>query len=245
MTRPPLFRLPRGTLFAAAVHLFTASGVVWGLLALIAAVNNAWTEMFVWLGIALFVDAVDGPLARKARVREVLPDWDGEVLDLVVDYITYVFVPAYALAMAGLVPDAMAIPCAALVCLSAAAFFANRNQKTRDNYFVGFPTIWNLVVFYFFLFSPPGWLSVTIVIALSLLTVAPIAVVHPVRVAGNRPMTLILLGVWSALAIAALLAELQPRPLVEMGLVLTTLYFVGVSLKRTVDGARADPDETS
>ena len=97
---------------AFAVHVFTACGAGCALLALIAAVRADWPQMFVWLGIALFIDGVDGTLARRFRVAEVLPRWSGDVLDLVVDILNYVFVPAYALAASGLLPAAAAIPTA-------------------------------------------------------------------------------------------------------------------------------------
>src|SRR5687767_13266629 len=97
-------------LAAFSVHILTASGVLWGLLALIAAVRGDWTWMFWWLAIALVIDGIDGPLARWLKVEERLPDWSGDSLDFVVDFVTYVFVPAYAIATSGLLPEITAIP---------------------------------------------------------------------------------------------------------------------------------------
>src|ERR1700681_3894734 len=111
---------------AFAVHIFTASGAGCALLALVAGVRADWLEMFVWLGIALFIDGVDGSFARRLRVAEVLPRWSGDVLDLVVDILTYVFVPGYAVAASGLLPHAVAIPLGIVIVVTGTLYFADR-----------------------------------------------------------------------------------------------------------------------
>ena len=124
---------------AFLVHVLTACGAALALLALIAAARTDWAAMFVALGIALIVDAIDGPLARRLRVEQTLPRWSGATLDLVVDFVTYVFVPAYAIAASGLLPPALAVPAGAAITISGALYFADQKMKTDDNYFRGFP----------------------------------------------------------------------------------------------------------
>src|ERR1700728_534442 len=111
---------------AFAVHVFTSCGAACALLALIAAVSADWPRMFVWLGIALIIDGVDGTFARRLRTAELLPRWSGDVLDLVVDILNYVFVPAYALAASGLLPNAAATPLALVIVVTGALYFADR-----------------------------------------------------------------------------------------------------------------------
>src|SRR5262249_52317307 len=135
---------------AYAIHALTASGAALALLALIFATGEHWEAMFFCLGLALTVDGVDGPLAREFNVKEVLPRWSGETLDLVVDFTTYVFTPAYVIVASGILPAALAIPCGVTVVLTGAIYFADREMKTDDNYFRGFPAVWNLTAFYLY-----------------------------------------------------------------------------------------------
>ena len=135
---------------AACVHILTASGAVLGLLALMAAHAGAWQSMFGWLGVALAVDAVDGPLARYLKVNAVLPRFSGERLDLIIDYLTYVAVPAFVFAQADLLPEPFRLPAAAAILLSSLFHVADTGSKTREGYFVGFPAVWNIVLLYLF-----------------------------------------------------------------------------------------------
>src|ERR1700680_3058938 len=139
---------------AFAVHIFTACGAACALLALIAAVSADWPKMFVWLGIALIIDGVDGTFARRLHTAEVLPRWSGDVLDLVVDILNYVFVPAYAIAMSGLLPPSIAVELGAIIAVTGSLYFADRQMKTSDYYFRGFPALWNVAAFYLFLLKP-------------------------------------------------------------------------------------------
>jgi phosphatidylcholine synthase len=142
---------------AFLVHVLTASGAALALLALYAAVHGRWSEMFAWLALALVVDAVDGPLARYFRVAETLPRWSGDTLDLVVDFLTYVFVPAYAIAAGGLLGFPLDRAAGIVIVVTGGLYFADRRMKTHDNYFRGFPALWNCAAFYLFLLRPgPG-----------------------------------------------------------------------------------------
>ena len=224
-------------LAAAAVHALTASGVVWAFLSLIAAVQGNWPVMFAWLGVALFVDGIDGPLARKVGITRVLPGWNGEILDLVVDYLTYAFIPAYAAVGAGLFPEGFGLFGAAIICLSSAGFFAKRAQKSADNYFIGFPAVWNLVLFYWMVFESGPELVMASTIAFGLLTFFPIMFIHPVRVAKFRNVSLLVTLAAFPLALIAILQDLAPSDWVKAGLAAALVYLFGVSLWRTLLGS--------
>jgi phosphatidylcholine synthase len=215
---------------AFAVHVFTAAGAALALGALVYAARGQWTAMFVCLGVALIVDGVDGTLARRFGTAELLPRWSGDVLDLVVDFTTYVFVPAYAIVAGPLLPEALALPAGIVIVVTGALYFADREMKTADNYFRGFPTLWNAAAFYLFLLRPAPWLAAAIVLVLAVLTFAPFKFVHPMRVARLRPVTIGALLLWAALALIALLRDLDPGPWVAGGLVVLGLYFVALGL---------------
>ena len=219
---------------AASVHLLTASGAVLALLALRAVHDGDWQMMFVWLGAALIVDAVDGPLARLLAVKTVLPRFSGERLDLIVDYLTYVAVPAYALTEAPLLPEAARLPAAAAILLASLFHVADRNSKTEEGYFVGFPAIWNIVLLYLFVLGLSPGVSLAVVAIFVLLTFVPILAVHPFRVARLRPLTCLVTALWAGTAIAAI-ANPFPSPLwVQALLLLTAVYLGSVGLYRSL-----------
>lgn len=167
---------------AWSVHLFTASGAVLALLALDAVQHSRWHEALLWLFAALVVDGVDGSFARAARVKELAPRVDGDVLDLVIDYITYVLIPTIFMWRAELVPAQWALPLGALIQLSSLYIFARRDMKSDDGYFHGFPALWNLVALYLFVTEAEPWIGAVAVVALSIMSFAPVHVVHPFRV---------------------------------------------------------------
>lgn len=216
-----------GTRAAAfSVHIFTALGAGIGLLAMLEAVREHWAAMFAWLGLALVVDALDGPIARRFDVVRLQPNWSGEVLDLVVDFVTYVFVPAYAITASGLLLPVMAPLLGAGIVVSGALYFADRRMKTDDNHFRGFPALWNAAAFYLFLLHAQPWLSSLSVALLIVLTFVPIHVMHPVRVVRLRGLTLSLMGIWSVLAIITLARDFEVSAPVTIGLCAIALYIV-------------------
>ena len=217
---------------AFTVHIFTACGVALAFLALILATGGHWAAMFFCLGLALIVDAIDGPLARTFKVNEVLPRWSGETLDLVVDFLTYVFVPAFAITASGYLPQMLAIPAGIVVAITGALYFADREMKTDDNYFRGFPGVWNLAAFYLFLLAPPAWVAAVGVLALAGLTFAPIRFVHPLRVRQLRLLNIALLALWGALALLAVIQNLDPVPTVTIPLTAIAAYFLVAGLLR-------------
>jgi phosphatidylcholine synthase len=215
---------------AFAIHVLTASGAAFAFLALILATGGQWPAMFVCLGLALVVDAIDGPLARAFQVADVLPRWSGDTLDIIVDFVTYVFVPAYAIAGSGLLPPALALPAGIVVVITGAIYFADREMKTADNFFRGFPVLWNLAAFYLDVLRPEEGLAATIVALLAIVTFAPIKFLHPLRVRRFRALNIVLLLLWAALALIAVIDDLSPGPYVTWGLVLIAVYFFGLGL---------------
>lgn len=203
------------TLRAAAfsVHIFTALGAGVALLALLEAVREHWSAMFAWLGFALVIDGLDGPIARRLNVGALQPDWSGDVLDLVVDFVTYVFVPAYAIAASGLLLPIAAPLLGVGIVVSSALYFSDRRMKTADNHFRGFPALWNVAAFYLFLLHLSPLLSTLGIAALIVLTFVPIHVLHPVRVQRLRGLSLLLMAVWALLAILAIIRDFNvPMP---------------------------------
>ena len=210
---------------AFAVHIFTAAGAAFALAALLYAVASQRPAMFLCLGVALFIDGIDGTIARYVKVAEVLPNWSGDVLDLIVDFVTYVFVPAYAIAAGGLLPAPLALPAGAVIVITGALYFADRGMKLAGNYFRGFPALWNAVAFYLFLLKPAPWFAVLAIVVLAVLTFASFKFLHPVRVRHLRPLNIAALIVWSVLALIALLRELEPEPWVTDALLAVGIYF--------------------
>ena len=218
---------PRARAAAFSVHIFTAMGAGVALIALLEAVRGHWAAMFAWLGLALVIDALDGPIARRLDVARVQPDWSGEVLDLVVDFVTYVFVPAYAITASGLLLPLAAPLLGAGVVVSGALYFADRRMKTADNHFRGFPALWNAAAFYLFLLHLPPALSSLAVAVLIALTFVPFHVVHPMRVVRLRGLTLSLIAVWAVLAISALVSDFDVGAPITIGLCAIAAYIVG------------------
>jgi len=189
--------------------------------------------MFLCLGLALAVDGADGPLARAFDVQKLLPRWSGETLDLVVDFTTYVFVPGFAISASGLLPQVLAIPAGIVVVVTGALYFADREMKTKDNYFRGFPAVWNLAAFYLYLLEPPEWVAAIGVAVLAGLSFAPIKFLHPLRVAHWRNFNIALLALWAVLALVAVVRDLTPGVYVTVPLCLIAVYFFAVGLLRT------------
>jgi phosphatidylcholine synthase len=226
---------PLANALAFSVHIFTASGAALALFALMAAIDKNWSRMFFILGAALFVDGVDGMIARRLNVAQRLPRWSGDVLDLVVDYLTYVFIPAFVVAWCGLLPPIAAIPCAIAIIISGALYFADTGMKTKDNFFRGFPAVWNVPVFYLLLLRPDPWIGAAAIALLAAATFLPVPFVHPFRVARFRALTIALLAIWSVLALVALIRDMMPGPWITAALCAIALYFLGAGLVRRAE----------
>lgn len=219
-------------LAAVGVHTLTLSGAVIALGAIAVASEGDLAAAFLLLGLAVLVDGIDGPLARKLDVARLLQRWRGEILDLIVDYLTYVFVPAFMVYTAGLVPDGLNLFAGALICLSAGFYFADSTQKTEDNFFKGFPAAWNVVVFYIVVFALDSLVALAIIVLIAVAQFLPIRYVHPIRVTSLRPLTILMTVIWGASAMAAVLADLQAEGWAALGLLVTGAYFLGLSVLR-------------
>lgn len=212
-----------------AVHILTASGAALALLAVLATLEQNWQAAFIYIGVALFVDAIDGPLARRLRVSERLPKWDGAALDYVIDYTTYVFVPAIIVAKSGLLADTTGKAAAVLIAVTGAIYFADRRMKQPDNSFRGFPAVWNMPVFVLFALQPPGWVSVSVIVALAVMTFLPIQFVHPNRVIRWRSLTLTITAIWALSAAWIVATAFAPQPLAHLLLLGASAYLFTVS----------------
>jgi phosphatidylcholine synthase len=211
---------------AFSVHIFTALGAGVALIAMIEAVRGQWAAMFAWLGLALVIDGLDGPIARRLDVLRVLPDWSGEALDFVVDFLTYVFVPAYAIAVSGLLLPSTSLVLGAAIVVTSALYFADKRMKTSDNHFRGFPALWNVVAFYLFLLRPSPAMASLAVFALIVLTFVPLHVIHPVRVTRLRSLNLSLIVVWGVLAVITLLQDFVVSLPIMIALCVIAFYIV-------------------
>ena len=215
-----------------AVHAFTASGAAVALLALNSAYQGEFPACFAWLGVALFIDGVDGSLARAARVRETAPIIDGATLDLVVDYLTYVLAPMVALARSDLLPDGAGLYLAGAVAVASALYFSDTRMKTRDNWFRGFPALWNVAALYLFVLRLPQMLNAVILCGLTVMMFAPVVFVHPMRVVRLRTLTLVMTMAWFALAGYAINANFQPETWVRFAFVAVAVYFLALPFTR-------------
>lgn len=240
-TRPTPSDLPTAaqTLLAWLVHMFTASGAIVALLALLAVEDGEWGLALMWLLVALVVDGVDGSLARWARVSERAARVDGDTLDLVIDYLTYVFVPTLFMWRAGLISEALAPWLAAGILLSSLYLFARTDMKTEDGYFRGFPALWNLVAFYLFVLQPGPGTGALVVVLFIAMTFAPVHFVHPFRVRAYGIWLPLLAGLW-AISTCALLWPDAP-PLARQGLtiisVAAAVLLFALGLRRSFGGA--------
>ncbi len=211
---------------ALLVHLFTATGAIFAMLAMLAAVDQKWDLMFLWLVVAFFVDGIDGPLARKYDVKKNAPEFDGVLLDLIIDYLTYVFIPAFALFKSGLMDGWSGWVMIIVITFASALYFCDSRMKTKDNSFWGFPGCWNMLVLVLFALSPPWWVSLTLVIFLSVAMFAPFKFVHPVRTERWRSITLPMALAWTFFAGWAAWVDFHPESWAHWGLIITSLYLV-------------------
>ena len=229
----------KGTTPAWAVHAFTASGVVLALLALLAVERGAFNEALLWLFAALVVDGVDGSFARAAKVKGRLPRIDGDALDLVIDYLTYVLVPALFIWRGAYLPDSLAFPLVAGILVSSLYTFARRDMKTDDGYFRGFPALWNVIAFYLFVSQPIALVSAFAVGVLILMTFAPVHVIHPFRARDYAWWPKVLAVLWLLSTAALLLPSGGLRTLLLITSLSSAALLIGMGLLRTVRGPKA------
>ena len=211
---------------ALAVHWLTASGAVFAMLAMLEAINRDWSGMFVWLIVAFAVDGIDGPLARKYDVKTNAPQFDGVLLDLIIDYLTYVFIPAYALYASGLMNGWSGWVAVIVITFASALYFCDTRMKTKDNSFSGFPGCWNMLILVLFALSPPWWVCLILVAVLSATMFIPVKFIHPVRTERWRNISLPIALIWTVFAGLAAWNNFTPAPFLFWGLMLSSLYLL-------------------
>ncbi|MGI9482763.1 MAG: CDP-alcohol phosphatidyltransferase family protein [Hyphomicrobiales bacterium] len=236
----------REVVAAWAVHAFTASGAVLGFLALVAILEGDKIAAFMWLGLALFVDAIDGTIARRIGVTEITPRFDGATLDNVIDYFTYVVVPALMVYWFGVVPPGWEVPAAATIMAVSCYTFANLDMKTSDYYFSGFPALWNVVVLYLHVLQLNPWTNLVVIGICAVLTFIPIKFVHPLRVRKLRNITVPVTFLWAATSLRLVLIHpdvtkaKEASPLVFWMWVAASVYFAIICIWRSI---HPEPEE--
>lgn len=204
---------------ALSVHLLTATGAILAMLAMLAAVDGEWSLMFLWLVAAFVVDGIDGPLARRYQVKTNWPSLDGVLMDLIIDYLTYVFIPAFALFKSGLLAGWTGWFAIFVIVFGSVIYFADTRMKTKDNSFSGFPGCWNMVVIVLFAVQPHWLIILSIVTVLTIAMFTPIKFIHPVRTGRWRAVSLPVAGLWVICAAAAAWVDFHPESWAIWGLV--------------------------
>ncbi|APX89404.1 phosphatidylcholine synthase [Brevirhabdus pacifica] len=228
---------------AILVHLFTATGAVFAMLAMLAAVSEEWSLMFLWLVVAFFVDGIDGPLARRFDVKRHAPEFDGVLLDLIIDYLTYVFIPAFALFESDLLPGWTGWVAIILITFASVMYFADNRMKTKDNSFAGFPGCWNMVVLVLFAVEPNFWVILGIVTLLTGAMFTPLKFIHPVRTRRWRWFSLPMALAWTFFAGWAAWVDFDPASWAGWGLVITSAYLILAGIAQQIIPARGGDDE--
>ncbi len=213
--------MPLSLFFAWLVHLYTALGAVVSFFALLRIERADFKSALLLMALAIIIDATDGALARAARVKELIPWFDGDLLDNLVDYFTYVIVPCLFLLRADLLPAPDALWLSVLPLLASAYGFSQKNAKTADHFFLGFPSYWNVVAFYLYALGTPLWLNAFFIIGLSILIFVPIKYIYPSRSPRFRLQTNALGSLWGAVVVYLILQ--LPKP--PRGLVIASLLF--------------------
>lgn len=244
-------QVPYAEIRAFSVHILTASGSFLALLSVIAAAEHRFVDMFWWLGMALIVDGIDGPIARKVQVKEVLPNWSGDTLDNIIDYVTYVLVPAFALYESGILGAPWSFIAAGLIVVSSAIYYADMGMKTDEYFFSGFPVVWNMIILTIFVADAGPIVTSVLVFGSVILTFLPVHFLHPVRVKRLRPLNMTICLLWCALGAYALFQQGMGHvglgfntpgwlliPFVASGIY---LYFIGAVLQFFPKLGRKEP----
>jgi phosphatidylcholine synthase len=231
--------LPR--FLAWSVHLYTALGSVAALAALRAIVDRDARAAFAWMTVALVIDSSDGALARAARVKEVVPTYDGSKLDDIVDYLNYVVVPMFFAVQMGMLPPSCAGAIAAAPLLSSAYGFCQSAAKTADFFFTGFPSYWNVAVFYLYVGGLSPTTNAVVLIVLSVLVFVPIGYLYPTRQPFLRPLTITLAIVWGVALVFVFYRFPEPSLGIVYGSLAFPLYYFALSIYLDVQRRRRAP----
>lgn len=219
---------------AYSVHLFTAVGASLAMLALLEAAQQDWAMMTIWLTVAFIVDGIDGPLARRYDVTTNAPVIDGVLLDLIIDFLTYVMIPAYALYGSGLMPGWSGWLVVLLIPFASSLYFADTRMKTADKSFRGFPGCWNMVALAMLVIEPPWWVILGLVLALSAAQFLNLKFVHPVRTARWRFLSLPIAILWVAAIAFAAWTGFAPNPALTSVVMVTSIYLAVAGIAQQV-----------
>lgn len=219
---------------AWSVHLFTALGGVCALFATMAVFRHEWIPCFAWLAVAVVIDAADGTFARMADVKRILPGFDGALLDNLIDFLTYVFIPALFVYEAGMMPEPWRLAGASAIVVSSAYQFSQSDAKTDDHTFKGFPSYWNLVVLYLFLADAGPLTEAAVVLTCVVLAFVPIKYVYPSRTPRLRKLTLSLSTAWGFAMVAMVLLYPHVPAWLMFASLTYVAYYVGLSLVITL-----------
>ena len=218
------------SIFAHSVHLFTATGSVFGFLALLAVIQHEWRGMVIWMVASMMVDGLDGFLARRADTKTYAAKFDGALMDNIIDYFTYVVVPALFLFESDVLPSGWGIVGASAILLASAFQFSQTDAKTEDHFFTGFPSYWNIVAIYALVLGLNQWVNLIILLFLVVLVFVPIKYVYPTRSTQFRALTLSLIGVLIVIGIWGLVTY----PYIPDWVIWLTFaifgYYFGISL---------------
>ena len=226
-------------LMGILVHLLTGFGIVAGFFALIAVMNNNQKEAFLWLGLAFLLDSIDGTLARKFNVKKNLPNIDGKMLDSIIDFFNYVIIPSIMIYWFRYVPDQFILLIPAILIFISIFSYVNLNILTNDNYYNGFPAIWNVIVLYFYIFGTSQNINLIFLILLIFLKFSPLKCIHPLRVKKFKSLSIFFAFIWFIMSVfLVVIKDLNVNPIYELFLmflwVISNIYFISVSIFKTL-----------
>jgi phosphatidylcholine synthase len=215
---------------AWCVHLYTALGAVVALVAILAIENGNFGQAFWLMSLAVVIDATDGTLARIARVKELITWFDGDRLEDIIDYLNYVMVPCLFLLRAELLPSQDAIWLGALPLIASAYGFCQKEAKTADHYFLGFPSYWNIIAFYLYVLKTPLWVNAFLIIFLSIMVFVPIRYIYPSRSPRFRAVTNVLGALWGVALLFMIYRLPDPPQMIVFASLAFPAYYTGLSL---------------
>ncbi|MBA2698726.1 MAG: CDP-alcohol phosphatidyltransferase family protein [Nocardioidaceae bacterium] len=218
-----------------ALHAYTATGTVLGFLIVVAAFDGA-VERALWLALAaLIIDGTDGMIARRLRVSETIPSFDGARLDDIVDYLTYAFAPMVLLWVTDRLPEGgWGAVFAVLPLLASSYQFCRTDAKTADHFFLGFPSYWNVVAFYVFVLDLGEVTTSVILMACTILVFVPIRYVYPSRTRAFRSLNIGFTCLWLVTYAVLLAQEPDPDVIVVLLSLVYLVYYAGLSLYLTL-----------
>ncbi|MCB8942836.1 MAG: CDP-alcohol phosphatidyltransferase family protein [Ardenticatenaceae bacterium] len=212
---------------AWSVHLFTASGAVVGLLTIFAIMDHRWLAAILWMSLAAVIDSLDGTLARRFQVKGVTPNFDGALLDNIIDYFTYAVIPALFIYEAGLLPESWALLGASVIVLTSGYQFCQLDAKTADHFFKGFPSYWNVLAYYLLFLQLSPWTNLVVILTCGILVFVPIKFIYPSRMSRFQKLTLVLSAIWGIMNLIVIFQYPDiPLTLLRLSLLYLVYYIV-------------------